>query len=101
MANFGPLLGEQPHLPDVNHCALLFRPKGHREPHNEVGSLSLAERLVGFELGTFRFLLQCLNPKCILLMGTNLQESSAGWFKLTNEILNIKGNIILCEVPVL
>ena len=23
--------------------------------------------------------------------GTNLQESSAGWFKLTNDILNIKG----------
>ena len=34
-------------------------------------------------------------------MGTNLQESSADWFKLTNEILNIKGNIILCEVSVL
>ena len=30
-----------------------------------------------------------------------LQESSADWFKLTNEILNIKGNIILCEGPVL
>ena len=24
-------------------------------------------------------------------MGTDLQESSADWFKLTNEILNIKG----------
>ena len=23
------------------------------------------------------------------------------WFKLTNEILSIKGNIILCEAPVL
>ena len=34
-------------------------------------------------------------------MGTDLQESSADWFKLTNEILNIKGNIILCDVPVL
>ena len=32
-------------------------------------------------------------------MGTNLRESSADWFKLTNEILIIKGNIILCEVP--
>ena len=61
MTNFGPLLGEQPHSPDVNHCALLFWPED-REPHNEVGSLSLAERLVGFELETFRFLLQCLNP---------------------------------------
>ena len=32
-----------------------FRPKGHREPRNEVGSLSPADRLVGFEAGTFRF----------------------------------------------
>ena len=31
---------------------LLIRPEGHREPRNEVGSLSLAERLVGFEPGT-------------------------------------------------
>ena len=29
------------------------RPKGHWEPHNEVGSLSLAKCSVGFELGTF------------------------------------------------
>ena len=28
---------------------LPIRPEGHREPRNEVGSLSLAERLVGFE----------------------------------------------------
>ena len=30
-------------------------------------------------------------------MEANLQES-ADWFKLMNEILNVKGNIILCEV---
>ena len=36
-----------------------------------------------------------------MLIKSNLQESSADWFKLTNEILNIKGNIILCEAPVL
>ena len=41
---------------------LHFQPEGHREPRNKVGSLSPAERLVGFELGTFQFLLQCLNP---------------------------------------
>ena len=29
-------------------------------------------------------------------MEINLQES-ADWFKLTNEIPNVKGNIILCE----
>ena len=32
-------------------------------------------------------------------MGTNLQESP-DWYKLTNEILDMKGNIILYEVPV-
>ena len=32
------------------------------EPRNEVGSLSPAKRLVGFEPATFRFLLPCLNP---------------------------------------
>ena len=37
-------------------------PEGHRELPNDVGSLSLAERLAGFEPGTFRFLLQHLNP---------------------------------------
>ena len=30
-------------------------PEGHWEPRDEVGSLSMAKRLVGFELGTFRF----------------------------------------------
>ena len=35
-----------------------IRPEGHWEPHNEVGSLSPAECLGGFELGTFWFLLQ-------------------------------------------
>ena len=37
-----------------------IRPEGHREPHNKVGSLSPAEHLAGFELGTFRFLFQRL-----------------------------------------
>ena len=31
---------------------LLIRPEGHREPRNEVGSLSPAERVVGFEPGS-------------------------------------------------
>ena len=61
-ANFGPLSRGQPHSPDVNHCVLHFRPEGHWEPRSEVGSVSLAERLVGFEPGTFRFLLQHVNP---------------------------------------
>ena len=41
---------------NINHTAFVqFWPEGHREPRNEVGSLSPAERLVGFEPGTFRF----------------------------------------------
>ena len=43
-------------------CTLHIRSKGHREPRNGVGSLVPAERLVGFELGIFRFCLQRLNP---------------------------------------
>ena len=39
-----------------------IRPEGHREPRNEVESLSPAEHLAGFEPGTFRFLFQRLNP---------------------------------------
>ena len=50
-----PLWRGQPHSPSVNHCVLHFRSQGHREPGNKVGSINLAERLVGFELGTFRF----------------------------------------------
>ena len=41
---------------------LHFRPEGHLEPRSEVGSLSPAERLVGFEPGALRFSLQRLNP---------------------------------------
>ena len=33
----------------------LCRPEDHREPRNEVGSLSPAEGLAGFEPGSFRF----------------------------------------------
>ena len=43
-------------------CVLHIRPKGHREPCNEDKSLSPAERLVGFEPGTFWFWSQHLNP---------------------------------------
>ena len=42
---------------------LHIQPEGHQEPCNEVGSLSSAERLVGFEPGTFWFWSQCLNPQ--------------------------------------
>ena len=52
MANFGLLSKGQPHSPDVNHWVLHFRPEGHREPHNEVGSLNPAIPLVELEPGT-------------------------------------------------
>ena len=58
MANFGQGTASL----NVNHCILHFQPQGYREPQNEVGSLSLAERLVEFEPRTFQFLLQSLNP---------------------------------------
>ena len=56
MANFGPLLRGQPHsldVNDVNYCALHIQLQGHWEPRNKVGSLSLAQRLMGFEPETF------------------------------------------------
>ena len=42
-------------------AVLHIRPEGYRV-QSEVGSLSLAERLVWFEQGTFQFILQRLNP---------------------------------------
>ena len=43
--------------PTTDHCICLelFRSECHREPLNDVRSLILAERLVGFESGTSRF----------------------------------------------
>ena len=61
-AIFGQLSMDQPHSPDVNHCVLRIPPQSHREPCNEVGSLSPAKCLVRFEWGTFQFWLQRLNP---------------------------------------
>ena len=48
--------------PMLIKCALHICPEGHLEPRNKVESLSLAECLAGFKLGTFQFWLQCLNP---------------------------------------
>ena len=52
MVNFGPLLRGQPHSPNVNHYTL-SNLQGHQELRKGVGFLSLAEHLVGFELGKF------------------------------------------------
>ena len=47
MANLGLLLRGQPQPPDFNYYIIQFRPEGHQQPHNEVGSLRLAETPVG------------------------------------------------------
>ena len=52
---------------------LHIQPEGHREPRNEVGSLSPVKLLLGFEPGTFRFCLQLLN-----LPGHSLLKIIAG-----------------------
>ena len=54
-ANFGPFSRGQPYYPMLITVFVQVQPEGHQEPHNKVGSLSPAERLVGFELGTFQF----------------------------------------------
>ena len=61
IANLRQLSREQPHSPDVKlSVTISFRSKGHRQPRNEVGYLSPAEHLVGFELGTLQFNLNAL-----------------------------------------
>ena len=54
-ANFGRLWRGQPHSPDNNHCIIQFQLEGYRKPRNVIGSLSPAEHLVGFKLGSFQF----------------------------------------------
>ena len=49
----GHYLGDSLTNPMLIAAFLHVRPEGHREPRSEVGSLSPAERLVGFEPGTF------------------------------------------------
>ena len=57
-------------------CVLHIRPEGHREPRRKVGCLSLAERLGGFESGTFRFWSQRINP-----LGHSPQMLSTGFLE--------------------
>ena len=61
-STLGHFFGENLTHPMLITAFLHFRAEGHREPRNEFGSLSQAELLVVFEPGTFRFLLQRLNP---------------------------------------
>ena len=39
----------------------------------------------------------CFSLKIYFVTRSNLQEASVDWFKLTSEILNINGNIILAK----
>ena len=73
-ANFGPLSSGQPHWLNVNHCILHFWPEGHWEPRSEVGSLSLAERLVRFWTGILPILIQRLDP-----LGHSPQRVMESW----------------------
>ena len=43
----------------------------------------------------------CFSLKIYFVNKVKSAVTSADWFKLTNEILKVKGNIILCEAPVL
>ena len=55
ICNLAPLFSGQPHQPDVNHSIYFFLTQRSPELHNEVGSQSPAEHLVGFEPGIFQF----------------------------------------------
>ena len=55
-ANFGPFQGGSLTNPLLFTAFYQFRPEGHQQPCNKVGSLSPATKcLVGFETGTFQF----------------------------------------------
>ena len=58
--NLGHYRGSLTHLTLITWVLHMWS-KGHWEPLNEVGSLSLAKHQVGFELGTF-WSSQCLKP---------------------------------------
>ena len=68
---------------------LNFRPEGHREPRNKVGTLSPAERLVGFEPGTCRFLLQRLNSLCLSPQKCMSHTQNVKFYKLSYLIIFI------------
>ena len=60
-------------------CVFHIQHEGYCEPRNEVGSLSPAEHLVGFERGIFWFWSQHLNPLGhfvvqLMLIPTNAQQ---------------------------
>ena len=64
-ANLGHYRGDSFTHPTLITPFVKFLPEGHREPRGEVGSLSPAEHLVGFEPDTFQFLSRGLNSLAI------------------------------------
>ena len=67
-----------------------FRPEGHWEPRNKVGSLSLTECLVGFETSAFQLQLQCFNPLGHFPLGSYFICCTKEGFKLNGGIRSIE-----------
>ena len=80
----GNYLGDSLTHPMLITAFLHIRPEAHREPRSEVGSLSLAERLAGFEPGTFQFWSQRLNP---LGHSPHLQYGTQLWGNKNSETI--------------
>ena len=78
-----------------NNCVLHIWPEGHWEPHIEVGSLSLAKHLAGFEPGTFQFL-QHLNPlgHSLSVVERTSPSTQPTWFTCWNIYLHLNFFII-------
>ena len=53
-ATTGSLSDRKSLSPNVKRCTAYFRPEGHREAFNRVGSMISAKRQVGCEPATFR-----------------------------------------------
>lgn len=70
---------------------LLFQPKGHLELCNEIASLNLVE----FELVTFLFLVQCLNPLGQSCKTQKKQETTASFTK--HDLSMIKSDCLVVK----
>ena len=67
-----------------------FRPEGHWEPRNKVGSLSPTECLVWFETSAFQLQLQCFNPLGHFPLGSYFICCTKEGFKLNGGIRSIE-----------
>ena len=76
-------------------CVLRIQREGHREPRNKVGFFSPAERLVGFEPGTFQFWSKHLNPLGHSLRKVDLIEKKPKQAKYANDCNKRMSNLEL------